>query len=192
VLVGRTLVEEQREIDAFLNALGRHMVRHFGEGKANVLTLGFLHLTVAESYAARLGFNRNGYTTQDVRRFRSELQQHLDDNGARDGIVLEVDPKHPLKWFGKYSNKLALHPLPNPKLQAQRELIEGFLARQFGRVERMAPFYGHVVIASLRPGVVGPEAQRDPTLLVPAGIAIPEVIALNGLTVFLGEIGDDT
>jgi len=191
VLVGRTLVEAQPEVDAFLNSVGRHIIRHFGDRKAKVLTLGFLHLTVAESYAASKGFSQNSYTNQDVRRFRSELQQYLDDNGAREGIILEIDPEHPLKWFGKDSNRLALHPLPSPELQAQRSLIESFLESRFGRVERMAPYYGHVVFASFRPGAVVAGAQRNPEILLPDGIAVPERIALNGLMVFLGGIGDD-
>lgn len=190
VYVARTLVEPQAEVNDFLNAVARHVVRRIG-GKALVSTIGALHITLLESAGTTPAFRLRGFSPQDVHRFSAELQQYLGNiEGTRNGITVQVDPDRPLRWFGWQANQLALNVLPNTALRQEREHIETFLRERFGVVPELRVLDEHVVFGAFNANAISREDRRDPVALLPEGVIVPDQLALNGLMVFLNGIGD--
>jgi len=164
------------------------MGKHLGSTAA-IYTVDRAHLTFLESAGVRPKFENLGYCEGDVKEFRDELDERLQERVPMEISYAMVDPVHPLRWVGR--TKLALNVQPTTELIAVRGTIEQFLEERLGELPQLRPFSPHVSIGQLQRRVAYRE-YKDPTRLVPSWADMPGEIALNGAEVFLNHIhGDD-
>lgn len=180
VYVARTVQERQKPLERFLNKTAHHL-----GSAAAINALGSTHLTFLQSQGVTSRFRTLGYTPDDVRTFRGELDGYLKETVAVHDPTVTVDPEQPLRWIA--GNMLALDIVPEAPLIAAREAIEAFLTERFGELPDLREFEPHITIGTVWRDITAREL-RDPCEVLPLDLHIPARVALNGLEVYIGRI----
>lgn len=186
VYVARTVRESDGKFEAFLRSLGRS----FGP-EAMINGSGSTHLTFLESCGIAPHFRNKGYTPDDIKSFKVSLEQHLGDTLPKGGKVVKVDPEKPLIWMPGRNKSLAINVMPDDNLLAERTQIEAFLESHFGELPGLRDFEPHITLGRVVRRLTQRE-RTDPRVLLPNWLQTPNVVALNGLAVYLGRIQSDS
>ena len=185
IYVARTVEDPQRPFENFLKRVGKRLGH-----MASVKTITSTHVTFLESSGSiKQTFRNHQFTPDDVRQFSGALQSYLDKQRPRENTRVAIDDEQPLVWYP--NNKLALNVVPIDELLEQREVIEQFLVSHFDSVPKLKSFEPHITLGHVDSRVVSREVRQDPRVLLP-NIYIPTEVALNGLMVYLDNIGSDS
>ncbi len=185
VNVARTLEIKQKAVPGFLAALGRNV-----RGGVVVRSIGSTHVTFLESRGVNNFFKRYGYKTSDVDRFAHDMEHFLTrKHGDKNQLKIPVERHEPLRWITK--NQLALNLVETDQLLDERADIEQYVRGRFGVLPELTPFNPHVTIGEVKQrSLAHPDFLQDPSSFV-TGRMRPDVVVLNGLSVYVGGIHTD-
>lgn len=178
VSIARTLETPQTEVESFINQVGKKLDR-----RGEVLAVTSARMTILESKGIRRAHRRAHADPKAVSNFSYRLSNHLDQYRTQD-IDVTVDPKEPIKLFGRNSNRLSLNFLLSDQLIEERRRVDDFLLEEFGEVPHLKELEPHVSLAKVCLRALTSNEIEYPSLLVPEAM-IPTTVALNGLSVFL-------
>lgn len=178
VSVARTVEAPQPDFEIFLNDAGSKLGR-----LATVTAITSTRVTILESNGISRALRLSKADPRAIAEFSYWLSSHLDSYRVH-GMDMHVDPDRPLKLMGRNQNTLVLNLLTNEYSQEQRDKAEELLRQRFGELPELKSFDEHVSFAHVHAGRLTEMEKEDPSLLL-QGVAIPETVALNGLTVFL-------
>lgn len=180
VSVARTVEAPQPPFEDFLNSVGRELGR-----RAIIRTITSTRVTFVESGGIRRELVRAHSDNKAVQRFSFWMSGQLDQYRGTN-MDATIDTKESLKLMGRRGNKLALGIIPSDFLTQQRDLIEELLAKKFEHLPKLKAFDPHLTVGEVHLASLTPAEQERPELLIPETL-IPEIVALNGLSVFLGD-----
>lgn len=183
VSVARKVDTPQPMFQDFLNDAGAALV----DRRISIRTITSTHVTFLQARSIRDALRATFPEPAGVNRFSYWLRGQLVPFNAQN-ISAAVDPQLPLKIIGDHRNKLVLNLIEDDRLHLERERIERLLTGEFNDVLELEAFDPHITLGKVVLQELSRRERKNPSLLIPE-VAIPETVALDGLTVFLGETG---
>jgi len=193
--VARTVQRSQPAFEGFLSEFGARLERGvvfpglcgaiLEHSRAKIKPIGSTRLTFLESGNVAEYFASRDEGTNEVRKTRDELEQHLADTLPIGHTTVRVNERAPLRWVGRLGT-LALNIEDDERLVRERAEIEKFLRERFGDLPRLYDFEPHITVGRVLEAIPY-ETWKEPVRIVPKDIVIPEEVVLNGLAVHLGS-----